>query len=122
MGEFIQNNSVWLVPCASIILTIIIQTASKPDSLSLRFIDFFDFGFDLSIAAMILMLAGIKDNLGTWLLFSFFALIMIASIIVTRFGWDKAKLRKNSIGILVPDAFGIFILIMATLYAGGILK
>lgn len=122
MGEFIQNNSVWLVPCASIILTIIIQTASKPDSLSLSLVDFIDFGFDLSIAAMTLMLAGIKDNLGTWLLFAFFALVMIASIIVTRFGWDRTKLRKNLIGILVPDASGIFILIMATLYVGGILK
>lgn len=122
MGEFIQNNTVWLVPCASIILTIIIQTASKPESFSIIFIDFLDFGFDLSIAAMILMLAGIKDNLGTWLVFAFFALIIITSTIVTRFGWDKEKLKKNLIGILVPDACGILILIMATLYVGGILR
>ena len=122
MGIFIQNNSVWLVPCVSIILTILIKIASKPESLSLKMVDIFDFGFDLSISAMIVILTGVTNTLGVWLLFAFFVLVIIASILVSRLGWNKETQMLNWLGVLIPDGVGIFILVIATLYIGGVIK
>ncbi len=122
MGSFIQNNSVWLVPCVSIILTILIKIASKPESLSLKMVDIFDFGFDLSISAMIVILTGVTNTLGVWLLFAFFVLVIIASILVSRLGWNKETQMLNWLGVLIPDGVGIFILVIATLYIGGVIK
>lgn len=67
MGEFIQNNSLWLTPIISIILTIVIKISAKPDFLTLNHIDYLDFGFDLSISSVICLVTGIKNNTGSWL-------------------------------------------------------
>ena len=54
MGIFIQNNIVWLVPIVSIILTIVVKISAKPEFLTLGFIDYLDFGFDLSIRSLVI--------------------------------------------------------------------
>ena len=71
MSIFIQNNIVWLVPVASILLTVVIKIAAKPEFMTLGFTDYLDFGFDLSITSMIVLLTGIKgeNDAGIWLLF-----------------------------------------------------
>ena len=62
MGEFIQNNTLWLSPIVSIILTIVIKISAKPEFLTLGFIDYLDFGFDLAISSIIVLLAETKDD------------------------------------------------------------
>ena len=119
MGEFMQNNTIWITPVISIVLTIVIKISAKPEFLTLGFIDYLDFGFDLSISSIIVLLAGIKDDTGIWLLLFSFILIMITSILVNRLGWDK---QERLIGVIIPDVVGIFLLIMASLYVGGVIK
>lgn len=122
MGEFIQNNIIWITPIVSIILTIIIKISAKPEFLTLGYIDYLDFGFDLSISSVIVLLSGAKDNLGLWLLLSAFILIMIVSILVNRLGWDKSTKQQKLIGVIIPDIVGIFLLVISSLYIGGVIK
>lgn len=123
MGAFIQNNTTWLVPIVSIVLTLLIKISSKPEFISLNYKDFVDFGFDLSITSMILLLTSIRSDItGIWLLLLSFVLIMIVSVLVNRIGWDKEKDEPRLMGIIVPDILGIFLLIMATLYSGGAIR
>lgn len=122
MGEFIHNNSIWITPVISIILTVIIKISAKPEFMTLGYIDYFDFGFDLSISSIIVLLAGINDDTGIWLLLFSFILIMITSILVNRLGWDKSTKQENLIGIIIPDIVGVFLLVIASLYVGGVIK
>lgn len=122
MGEFIQNNTLWITPIVSIILTIIIKISAKPEFLTLNFIDYLDFGFDLSISSIIVLLAGAKDDTGMWLLLFAFILILITSILVNRLGWDKSTNKQKLIGVIIPDIVGIFLLVIASLYVGGVIR
>lgn len=122
MSTFIQNNIIWLVPIASILLTIVIKISAKPESVTLGITDYLDFGFDLSITSMVVLLTGIKDDAGIWLLFLSFLLVVITSIIVNRIGWKKDTKEQNLVGVLFPDVVGIMLLIVATLYMGGVIK
>lgn len=122
MGEFIQNNTLWLTPIVSIILTIVIKISVKPEFLTLGFIDYLDFGFDLAISSIIVLLVGTKDNTGIWLLLIAFILIMITSILVNRLGWDKSTNKQKLIGVIIPDIVGLFLLVIASLYVGGVIK
>lgn len=122
MGEFIKNNNIWIVPSISIILTIIIKISSKPESVVLTFCDYFDFGFDLATSSLIVVLSNIKNDIGSWLLILFFLLVMITSIIVNRVGWNKDTKQLKIIGVIIPDILGLFLLVVATLYVGGMIK
>ena len=122
MGEFIQNNTIWITPVISIILTIVIKISAKPEFLTLGYIDYLDFGFDLSISSIIVLLAGINNNTGIWLLLFAFILIMITSILVNRLGWDKSTKQEKLMGVIIPDIVGLFLLIVASLYIGGVIK
>ena len=104
MGAFIQNNILWITPIVSIILTIIIKISAKPEFMTLGYIDYLDFGFDLSISSVIALLTGIKDDTGIWLLLISFMLIMITSILVNRLGWTRDTKQLNLAGALIPDA------------------
>lgn len=121
MGEFIQNNTFWLTPIVNIVLTIVIKISAKPEFLILDFMDYLDFGFDLAISSIIVLLAGIKDDTGIWLLLFAFILIMITSILVNRLGWDKSTKQQKLIGVIIPDVVGIFLLVIASLYVGGVI-
>ena len=122
MGAFIQNNIVWLVPIISIILTIVVKISAKPEFVTLGFIDYLDFGFDLSITSMVMLLTGIKDDAGLWLLLLSFLLVMITSILVNRLGWSKDTRQQKFIGVLIPDVVGIILLVISTMYMGGAIK
>ena len=80
------------------------------------------FGFDLAISSIIVLLAGTKDNTGIWLLIFAFILIMITSILVNRLGWNKNTKQPKFIGVIIPDVIGIFLLVIASLYVGGVIK
>ena len=122
MGIFIQNNIVWLVPIVSIILTIVVKISAKPEFLTLGFIDYLDFGFDLSITSMVMLLTGIKDDAGLCLLLISILLVMITSIIVNRLGWNKETKQQKFLGVFIPDVVGILLLVISTLYIGGVIK
>lgn len=122
MSTFIQNNIIWLVPIASILLTVIIKISAKPDFVTLGFVDYLDFGFDLSITSMVVLLTGIKDDAGIWILFLSFLLVVVTSTIVNRVGWKKDTKEQNLAGVLFPDVIGIILLVVATLYMGGVIK
>ncbi len=122
MGEFIQNNTLWLSTIVSIILAIVIKISAKPEFLTLGFIDYLDFGFDLAISSIIVLLTGTKDDTGIWLMLFAFILIMITSILVNRLGWDKSTKQQKFIGVIIPDIVGIFLLVIASLYVGGVIR
>lgn len=124
MLDFIKGNLIWIVPLLSIILTIIIRILSKPSDYKLTYVDFLDFGFDLAISAIIVLLTELhdikdEDMLVLWLLVAFFIVIMIVSIIVNRAGWNSSTDRPNLLGVLLPDFIGIGMLLTAFLYIGG---
>ena len=100
----------------------VIKISAKPDFLTLDYIDYLDFGFDLSITSMVVLLTGINDEVGCWLLCLSFLLVMVTSIIVNRVGWNRETKQLKLIGVLFPDIIGIILLIVATLYMGGVIK
>ena len=95
---------------------------AKPEFLTLGFIDYLDFGFDLSITSMIMLLTGIKDDAGIWLLLISFLLVMITSILVNRLGWNRETKQQKFLGVILPDIVGIVLLVISTLYMGGVIK
>ena len=121
MGAFIQNNILCLVPTISIVLTIVIKMSAKPEFVTLGFVDYLDFGFDLSIISMIMLLTGKTDNTGIWLLVLSFLLVMITSVLVSRLGWNKETKQQKIAGVLIPDIIGTGLLILSTLYVGGVI-
>lgn len=122
MGTFIHNNLIWLVPIINIVLTVVIKISAKPEFMTLGYIDYLDFGFDLSITSMVVLLTGIKDEVGIWLLLLSFLLIIVTSIIVNRAGWNKETKQQKLFGILFPDFIGVLLLVAATLYIGGVIQ
>ena len=122
MGTFIHNNLIWLVPIISIVLTVVIKISAKPEFMTLGYIDYLDFGFDLSITSMVVLLTGIKDEVGIWLLLLSFLLIMVTSIIVNRAGWNKETKQQKLVCVLFPDFIGVLLLVVATLYMGGVIQ
>ena len=119
MDSFIQNNSIWLVPIVSIVLTVIIKVSSKDIYMQVKVADVFDFGFDLSTSSIIVLLVGVKESTGAWLLFGFFLITMVVTTIVNRSGWNTKIQCKNLLGIILPDIMGITFLILTILYIGG---
>ena len=47
---------------------------------------------------------------------------MITSILVNRLGWDKGTKQQKFIGVIIPDIVGIFLLVIASLYVGGVIR
>lgn len=119
MTLFIHNNIIWLTPVVTITLTGLIKIAAKPEFVTLGYIDYMDFGFDLCIASMIMLLTGNKDELWVWLLLLSFIVVMITAIIVNRVGWSRETKLIRLIGVILPDIIGILLLVIVTLYIGG---
>lgn len=97
--------------------------SARNQSVDFRGIDFLDFGFDLSISAIVVLLTNVRDsNLTAWFMLLFFVVIMIITIIVNRIGWNTREKRINLAGAIIPDIIGIFLLVVAILYVGGTIK
>ena len=123
MEHFLEQNQIWLVPIITILLTVIIKMSARNQSVDFRGIDFLDFGFDLSISAIVVLLTNVRDsNLTAWFMLLFFVVIMIITIIVNRIGWNTREKRINLAGAIIPDIIGIFLLVVALLYVGGTIK
>ena len=123
MEHFLEQNQIWLVPIITILLTVIIKMSARNQSVDFRGIDFLDFGFDLSISAIVVLLTNVRDsNLTAWFMLLFFVVIMIITIIVNRIGWNTREKRINLAGDIIPDIIGIFLLVVAILYVGGTIK
>ena len=123
MEHFLEQNQIWLVPIITILLTVIIKMSARNQSVDFRGIDFLDFGFDLSILAIVVLLTNVRDsNLTAWFMLLFFVVIMIITIIVNRIGWNTREKRINLAGAIIPDIIGIFLLVVAILYVGGTIK
>jgi len=119
MISFIHNNIIWLTPVVTVILTGLIKISAKPEFVTLGYIDYIDFGFDMCIASMIILLTGNRDELGVWLLLFLFILVMITAIIVSRVGWNRETKLIRLVGVILPDIVGTFLLVFVTLYIGG---
>lgn len=123
MEHFLEQNQIWFVPIITILLTVIIKMSARNQSVDFRGIDFLDFGFDLSISAIVVLLTNVRDsNLTAWFMLLFFVVIMIITIIVNRIGWNTREKRINLAGAIIPDIIGIFLLVVAILYVGGTIK
>lgn len=123
MEHFLEQNQIWLVPIITILLTVIIKMSARNQSVDFRGIDFLDFGFDLSISAIVVLLTNVRDsNLTAWFMLLFSVVIMIITIIVNRIGWNTREKRINLAGAIIPDIIGIFLLVVAILYVGGTIK
>ncbi len=92
-----------------IVLTIIIKISAKPSFYTLGFVDYLDFGFDLSISAIILLLTGINSN-------AFFYVNYVNINNSEQIGLEKGSEQINYNGVLIPDAVGIILLVISTLY------
>ena len=104
MEHFLEQNQIWLVPIITILLTVIIKMSARNQSVDFRGIDFLDFGFDLSISAIVVLLTNVRDsNLTAWFMLLFFVVIMIITIIVNRIGWNTREKRINLAGAIIPD-------------------
>lgn len=62
MEHFLEQNQIWLVPIITILLTVIIKMSARNQSVDFRGIDFLDFGFDLSISAIVVLLTNVRDS------------------------------------------------------------
>ena len=123
MEHFLEQNQIWLVPIITILLTVIIKMSARNQSVDFRGIDFLDFGFDLSISAIVVLLTNVRDsNLTAWFMLLFFVVIMIITIIVNIIVWNTREKRINLAGAIIPDIIGIFLLVVAILYVGGTIK
>lgn len=121
MGEFIKSHNIWITPAITIVLTIVMKIAAKPDSITITYKDWLDFGFDISISAIICLIAAVKNDTGVWLIVLSFFLMILITVIVNRTGWDRTQREKKLIGIIIPDIMGVFILAIVMLYNGGVI-
>lgn len=122
MRTFIQNNITWLIPVITILLTIMIKISAKPDKSGLKKEDWIDFGFDMTITSMAIIMANAKDEIGMYLFVAELMLVMGATILVRKIGWDNNNNCPNWLGIIVPDIIGILSLVLSTLFVRGIIK
>lgn len=121
IGSFINSNNEWLVPLITIFFTICIKISAKPDKSKLKKEDWSDFGFDMSIISMIIIISHTKNNVGFYLCAFILATVIIITNIVRRIGIGE-DLTLNWWGIILPDLVGIVALIIAVLFAGGYIK
>ena len=117
--EWIQQNLIWVVPVLSILLTSVIKISGKPDTVTLGYIDFLDFGYDLSIAAITLLLTDTKDVLGVFIIVVSFLIVMLTTIVTRRIGWKTDLNQPTLWSVLLSDVVGISLLVVATLYVRG---
>ena len=118
MGAFIQANLTWLIPLVTIILTVLIKISAKSDKSRLSKEDWSDFGFDMTITSMIMVLSNTKDIVGIVLFVVILAIVIAVTNIVRRVGVGNDN-KPNWIGIIVPDLVGVASLVIATLFIGG---
>lgn len=118
METFIQANSVWLVPLVNVLLTIVIKVSAKSDKKPLKKFDLLDFGFDMTITSMILILTNTKNSVGVVLFVIIFTAVVVVTNIVRRIGVGSDN-TPNWIGLIIADLLGIISLRVATLFIGG---
>ena len=117
MEQFINDNIIWLLPCVSILLSMAIKAAMKPEC---EVIDLLDFGVSLNVAAITVVLSHNVSGLGAWLLVGFLCILFFETSAVRRYGWSQKYNRKLKWGaVLAADLIGAGIIFIATLYAGG---
>ena len=122
MGNFIQQNAIWVIPIVSIILVIAFKITAKPEFLSLSYIDYLDFGFDLSVTSIVLLLTNIHNNTGAWILVIAIVFVIIIANVVKRLCWNKKTQQQKLGAVLIPDIMGIIILLIISLYIGGVIR
>lgn len=122
MGQFIQQNVIWIAPTLSVVLTIIIKIVAKHSEISLSLVDFLDFGFALAVTSIIMILTNFSNDTGPWLIAIFFILVFSIAIIVNRLCWDKENKRVRIIGVIIPDIMGIAMLVISVMYIEGGIK
>lgn len=118
----LQQNLVWIIPVLSILLTFAIRTSAKPDTVTLGYIDYLDFGYDLSIAAITLLLTEAKDIVGGFIIVVSFLVVILVTIINRRTGWQTELNQPALWSILLSDFVGIVLLVAAILYSRGEIK
>ena len=127
---FFKDNISWISVLFAIALSMLAKLSSKPGSIPVTPSDLADFGYDLAMSAIILVLTSIGNGsinaeplASLLVILLFFTLIMIVSIVVTRIGWSKENNEDqeapNALAIILPDILGIVLLSIAVWFIGG---
>ena len=119
MVDFIEEHKLWLTPITSVILMIIIKIERRPSNSPLTMSDWLDFGYDLMVSSLLVIICGVKDMIGGILIAVGFAAILSISPIIHRIGWNTKKNEPNLLGMVVPDIIGIVFVVGSVLYIGG---
>lgn len=119
MVDFIEEHKLWLTPITSVILMIIIKIERRPSNSPLAMSDWLDFGYDLMVSSLLVIICGVKDMIGGILIAVGFAAILLISPVIHRIGWDTKKNEPNLLGMVVPDIIGVIFVVGSVLYIGG---
>lgn len=121
MIKFFLEYKEFIMPILTIILGITVKIASKPQQVKLDFFDYLDFGNELSISSILCITTEFNENVGYFLLFCAFILLISVIAIVNRIGWDIIKGKRNFLGVLIPDIAGAFFFVIVILIEKGVL-
>lgn len=122
MTDFFLEYKEYITPILTIFLGIAIKIASKPQQMKIDFFDWLDFGNELSIASILCLTTQPHENIGYFLLFCAFILLLLVVGLVNRIGWDIIKRKRNIWGVIIPDIAGLFFFVIVILIERGIIK
>ena len=121
MEDFLHNNSFWLGPIIGIICTLVLKIANKPSHVELHNTDYLDFGIDLVVAAIIMLVAVDKGATRFYLVIIYVILSMALACATSRIGWGKTGERKL-LFLILCDILGITAVVVSALYIGGAIQ
>lgn len=120
LGDFINHNILWFVPIITIFLGIIFRIFECYED-NIDFYKIFDFGLDLIISAIILLVTNYKSEVSIWLILFFFIICMIV-LIIRRRNFDAHTKHINFIGIITSLFVGLFMLSIALMHIQGFIN
>ena len=111
----------------------LLRMNSRKDSYALVKREDFAFGFDLSVASLLLIAvksAGYvtrgangdkvdsRIQEAPWILLCFFVVLLVIGMLVRKRGWNESQEPTILVGILLPDIFGLASLVFALQWIG----
>lgn len=116
--DFINNNILWIVPIITIFIGIIFRIFECYQN-NIDFHKVFDFGLDLIVSTIILLITNYKSETTVWLILFFFISCIIVLIIRQR-NFNSVTNHINIRGILITIAIGLLMLVISIAHISGL--
>lgn len=120
MEEFIQNHIFWIAPIVGVALTVVCSSAGKPTNEDYSFAVWGDVGVDLTIVAVLMLLAFKPDSGGIIIMLFSIIVQLVFSLITARYGWTRDKQKKLSF-VIIGDSVSLALVVLAALFIGGVI-